>query len=135
MNEAADWVSLLVNPEPIRAIFGPQVPSLTGVDVHDLLLGRDGPSLIVRFDLPDYPAAPPRKWVDAQANRVQLRLRAVDVRELSVNGIEWATVTVMTLRSEDGGVRLRLTGAGESLDALVGWVYVDSISAYCQEPA
>lgn len=135
MNESADWVSLLVNPEPIRAIFGTHTPSLTDVEVHDLLLGRDGPSLLVRFDLPDYPAEPPRKWVEAEANRVQLRLRAVEVRALTVNGVGWATATAMTLQPEDGAVRLRLGGADTCLDALVGWVYVDEISAYLQASA
>ncbi len=135
MNESADWVSLLVNPEPIRAIFGAQAPSLTGIEVHDLLLGRDGPSLLVRFDLPDYPAKPPRKWVEAEANRVQLRLRAVEVRALTVNGVGWATATAMNLQPEDGAVRLRLVGTDTCLDALVGWVYVDEISAYLQASA
>jgi hypothetical protein len=135
VNESADWVSLLVNPEPIRAIFGTHTPSLTGIEVHDLLLGRDGPSLVVRFDLPDYPADPPRKWVEAEANRVQLRLRAVEVRALTVNGVGWATATTMTLEPEDGGVRLRLDAADTCLDALAGWAYVDEISAYLQASA
>jgi hypothetical protein len=128
-----DWVSLLANPELIRAAFGHFVPSLAEVRVRDLLIGSDGPTIHLGFDLAEIPANPPDKWAQAQVNRVQLRLFGFDATQLNTGGVDWRSPAAVTLTKEDGGIRLRLVGANLYLDALVGQIYVDQVNPYRAE--
>lgn len=53
-----NWVRLLENPVVIRSIFGDTIPSLSGVDIHEFRLRRDGSSVGVRFNLSEFPGGP-----------------------------------------------------------------------------
>jgi hypothetical protein len=72
----SDWTDLLVDPRTIRAIFGPTGPSLEGIELHAIELHRDGPTVTLRFDVAEFPADPPKKWLERECNRVWLKLQA-----------------------------------------------------------
>ena len=59
-----DWADFLLNPTPLRSIFGDISPSLKGVDLHEIVVDRDGPRVSLRFDLKNFIERPPTIWKD-----------------------------------------------------------------------
>jgi Immunity protein 50 len=81
----AHWTDLLEDAAPIRAIFGDAPPSLHGVDLHEVVVSWDGPSVSLRLDTAEFPASPPPKW--AKLNTVQLTLEAFPVETMSMSDV------------------------------------------------
>ncbi|UKA05131.1 immunity 50 family protein [Photobacterium damselae subsp. damselae] len=55
-----NWTKYLLDSNKIKAIFGDKIPSIEAIDLHEVLLNRDGPKVTFRFDLSDYPDNPPK---------------------------------------------------------------------------
>jgi Immunity protein 50 len=129
-----DWTDLLEDPRGIRAIFGDTCPSLDRVELHDIVLGRDGPTVTLRFDLPEFPLDPPTKWRHAGFNRVQVRLLAIGVRELNVSGL--ATEMVLNLEIVRDAGLARVHGATNRIviDLAAEFLAVPDVSAYLDSP-
>jgi Immunity protein 50 len=127
-----DWTQLLVDPRAVRAIFGETCPSLDGVELHEVVLDRDGPTVSLRFDLRDFPTDPPTKWREAGFNRVQVSLQAIGVRELDIRGLlTEPTLDLSTFRDCEL-VHVRGTTDGMLIDLAADFLAVtsDSVSAY-----
>ena len=152
------WTDHIIDSRPIKAIFGEHCPSLANVNLHEVTLHQDGPTLLLRFDLDlsEFPTDPPKKWVTQRANTVQLRLKALDVRELSIIGAATTMTATITLTSEkldvddeatnlhtshvdarqpQSAIRLRVIGDTCNINCLANFVYIDQISAYKQDPS
>lgn len=114
------------------AIYGQDVPSLHGVDFHGLELRRDGPALLLRFDLPDYPKHPPQKWA-AEFNRVQLRLLALGVRDFKMVGLQRSCRLAVGVVKNDEQIRLLGNGPGMPFEVSADHLLVDGVSAYRAE--
>lgn len=80
------WFELLVNSQSIKSIYGDETPSLKNVDVHSLLLHRDGPKLSMKFNLNEYPSSPPKKWNAQEFNTVQIVLSFLDLKSVEMSG-------------------------------------------------
>ncbi|WP_179107061.1 Imm50 family immunity protein [Variovorax sp. KK3] len=126
------WTDLLVDAAPVRAIYGSSPPLLEGVDLHEMSLHRDGPRLLLRFDLHGFPDHPPAKWSASGLNRVQMRLLAVGVENLQISG--FSSNMRMDLRIVKEGPLVRLCGQNEhaKFGLRTEFVMVDGISAYRQ---
>lgn len=125
------WIDLLDDPRSIRAVYGAHVPSLAGAVLHELRLHRDGPQVIFRIDLPEYPANPPEKWVTQGFTTVQLELVLGGVQNVLVEGL--STDSVVDLELGRAGDHVRTTtsaGSSSVIDVRSRWVSVDRISAY-----
>lgn len=124
------WIEGVVDSKAIEAIFGDVVPCLAGVELLELVVDGRGPTLRLRFNLPDFPESPPKKWVQRQANTVQMTMSAFEVRGLSIQGAASEMIVSLELFREDEGMRVVVNGDHIGIDCLAGWVYVDKISAY-----
>ncbi len=126
----SNWTELLLNPQPLQAIFGADEVTLDGVDLHEVLLYRDGPSVTLRFDLAGFPALPPRKWAEQGLNRVQVQLELSGVGALSIQG--WPARSRIDLVLERRAGHIALSGyCGEvSIDLLGQFVQLKKVSAY-----
>lgn len=80
------WVDFLQDSQAIRSIYCADLPSLSDIDLHEVRLDRRGTSVFLRFDLADYPAPAPKKWIARNANMVQLQLQFSDVGNLTLDG-------------------------------------------------
>lgn len=67
-------------------MFGDSEPALDRVDIHEVRLCRQGVTLFLRFDLAEYPSAPPKKWAALEANTVQVELALSSVEHLTIEG-------------------------------------------------
>lgn len=118
------------NKAPILSIFS-SPPSLDQVDVHEVRLHRDGPTICVRFDVSSYPEHPPQKWAVACHNRVQVTLRLSDVSGVQMNG--WGTNNLCRVELERVGefaIRFRMVGAEARLECSCAFIEIENISAY-----
>ncbi|MGK5678848.1 Imm50 family immunity protein [Actinoplanes sp. URMC 104] len=122
------WTKALGNPEGLLAVYEGVPPELTGVSVHELTIGRDGPSVTVTFDLPG-PANPPAKWARAGFDTVQVRLRLFGVADLELRGISTDPVADLELTAGDP-VRLEITSPDLTLRVVAAFADVAGFSAY-----
>ncbi|MFF2567518.1 Imm50 family immunity protein [Streptomyces sp. NPDC058084] len=123
------WTSLLANPSGIERIYEGRVPDLTGVHFHSVELNREGPSLLLRFDMPSYPENPPHKWQKQGFNVVQMTLGLSGVEEPTLHGFAIDPVADISLRSQER-ITLDVHSASLRLHATAATVYVANISAY-----
>lgn len=125
------WTNFLLNAEKIAAIFPGEVPSLVDVDLHEVVLHRDGPRITLRFDLANYPKVAPKKWEMQKFNRVQLQLTLIGIVDISIKG--WATECKIDLLLQKVGNRVKLLGSNElvEIEVVADFVRLDEVSAYC----
>jgi hypothetical protein len=105
------WSLSCDNPEAIARLYD-SVVGLDRVELHELILHRDGPRLQLRFDLPRFPDHPPSRW-QAGANTVQVTLDLWIIEDFLLEG--WATSNVgefaLTPSPEGIQVSFRTTSA------------------------
>ena len=130
----SNWTDLLNDPRAVRAIFGDHVPSLSGVELFEVVVNHDNLHAVLRFDLQDYPADPPPKWSAQGFNRVQVELKAWGLQEVLVDVTTTRTTTVDISVVRDGALtRVRGIGDGVLIDLRADFVDVSSaggLSAY-----
>ncbi|MGJ5896619.1 Imm50 family immunity protein [Streptomyces niveiscabiei] len=127
------WVALLHNPEGVSSVYGGDVPDLQGVQVHEVALLRDGPTLKIRLDLPEYPERPPRKWALQGFNTVQVEFSFVALREVLVEGFSVEVRADISVREEGGRVKLEVSAEGVRVGAVADTFYLSKISAYADD--
>ena len=130
-----DWTDLLDDPRAIRAIFRDTAPSLDQIELHEVVLDRDGPTAILRFDLAEFPIDPPKKWLEQGCNTVQVRLQAIGVRTVEVQGLVTSPVLDLEIRREGKDLHVGGGTAGMSFEITSEWLAItsDSVSAYTND--
>ena len=127
------WIEHVLNSKTITSIYPAHAPSLSGVRLHELSITCGGDlQCRLRFDLQDFPADAPPKWVQRECNTVQLALNLTQVTiEQCVipsgNGIGDLSIV------HDGTgfqVEFSTRAQGVVFRAQTTWIHVDSISAY-----
>ena len=78
-----DWIDSVGNAEFLRKLF-PRAPSPCNVRVLEVNLHQDGPRVLVRLDLNEFPLQPPAKWMPS--NQAQIGLIGFGFRELKIQG-------------------------------------------------
>ncbi|ATB44114.1 hypothetical protein CYFUS_009595 [Cystobacter fuscus] len=127
------WMDLLGKAEFFRKLY-PVEPSLRKVRVHEVELLQDGPTVFLRFDLNDFPSAPPSKWLNAGANTAHVKLLCSGVLGLEIQG--WTTNNLADIdisRREEGGLILTASAEGFRFKGVFKFIWVDSISGYTQK--
>jgi hypothetical protein len=124
------WISLLDGSHFLSLLFPGEPPSLESVELHEIKLESDGPVVRLRFDLPDFPASPPRKWVDQKFNVVQVEIMGIGVRSISLNGWSHNNIASIRLTKEGSEIQLRVRGDTVVVDATFGHIRVAKVSAY-----
>lgn len=128
-----NWTDLVLDAAPVRSIFGPKPPTLEGISLHEIILHRDGPRVLLRFDLHDFPVRPPEKWFAAGFNRVQIRLLALDVQELEIAGLQSNVQVDLSVKKDGPLVRLHADNGAVRFDIGAAALIVENISAYREE--
>ncbi|NIM40577.1 MAG: hypothetical protein GTN84_06170 [Hydrogenophaga sp.] len=126
----SNWTDLLRDAAPIKAIYGLHLPTLEGIDLHEICLHRDGPRALLRFDLKDFPSFPPKKWSSSGFNRVQIRLCATDVQSVKLEGLGKNMVLDLAVVKDGARVRLRADNGVVRFDMRATSVFVETVSAY-----
>jgi len=121
-------IASLENPQEIQSLFGDEI-DLSAIQLHEVVLHRDGPVLRLRFDIPSVPEQLPKKW-SAGVNTTQLSLAAWGLQSLQIEG--WASNIGGELSVTSDGALKRLTFNGEKcrINAVCEMLRVENISAY-----
>lgn len=117
------WTAALSDATALERIYKGGIPELSGVRVHQLAFKRDGPQLVVHFDLPAYPVEPPAKWRAQGFNTVQLEVSFVGVRSVQLEGfgtdpvadIEIVDANPLQVRFDSDQFQMELTAVGAML--------------------
>ena len=128
-----NWIDLTTNPIGLREIFHGDPPPLVGVSVFGVAVDREGPSLRVTLDLPDYPSDPPVKWKRSGFNTVQLGLLFGGVAELSLTGISTEVIADIAMKRAGSVLRLDLTSTVMRVSASAASVTVSEVTAYLNQ--
>lgn len=125
------WSRHIENPDSL-ALFGAAAEDLGFIELHELIVHRDGPLLRLRFDVSFVPEKFPVRW-PAEANTTQITLAASGIGDLGVAG--WAT-SVSGLLSVDigGNVRvLHFKGESCAVRTVYSVLRVKKVSGYVNE--
>jgi hypothetical protein len=124
------WIQYVDNPKPITSIYQ-QLPVLQQVRILEAQLLQDGPEVLLRIDLNEFPASPPLKWIAGKFNRVQMKLSLIDVSDVQIAG--WCTDNVgnIEISQYDGSLRVVFNSPACKLRCDAKFIHIASISAYC----
>jgi hypothetical protein len=125
-------MEFIENRQAICGPFGDDTPLPNPVDVFQVSLDREGPSIYLHFDLPSYPKRPPEKWAKQGFNRVQVTLGLVDTADLVVSG--WSTKQVGDIqiaKNSEGRLRVQFSSAQFNMTATAMTAFVQKVSGYC----
>jgi len=132
-NTDSTWLEHVLNPKTITSIYPAQAPSLSGVRLHELSIICGGDlQCRLRFDLQDFPADAPPKWVQRECNTVQLALNLTQVtieRCVIPSGDGIGDLSIV----HDGtGIQVEFSTQAQGIvfRAQTTWIQVDGISAY-----
>jgi hypothetical protein len=121
------------NPWPVEEIYETE-PKLDGVDVMQVTYDRDGPKIVVRFDLPEYPSNPPEKWAKQGFNRVQVQISLIGVRDVGHKGWAISNAASLSFAMDESGTKVaRIDGQTTHFNATFDHLIIDKVSAYRNE--
>jgi hypothetical protein len=123
-----NWLALLQNPIPIKSIYADFVPALRNVNLHEVIIHRDGPKVALRFDLTDFPESPPREWENF--NTVQVCLVMYEVKKLSINGFRTTCMLDFNIQKYDDSINFIASGDDVDIYIISSFALVDKVSAY-----
>jgi len=124
-----DWLDLVLDPRPVRAVFGDVTPSLRDILVETATLEIRGHGITLGVALADYPADPPRKWRQAGNNTVWLTLAFDDADLIEVHGPLTTERADLVVTREGEHLRAELTGATLRMSIRCRWFDVRRITA------
>jgi len=126
------WLDEVDNGRFLAALYGGRAPSLDPVNLHEILLHRDGPTIALRFDLPEFATKPAKGWDAAGYNVVQVRLTLFGVLSARLDG--WATTMTGPLRIERRSMlSVAFAADNAAFHIETEFVRVDGVSPYVQE--
>ncbi|MFD1811773.1 Imm50 family immunity protein [Rhodococcus gannanensis] len=111
-------------------MFGGIDPPLGTVELSEVRLDRRAASLLLRFDLANYPENPPAKWVAQESNTIQLELEFSTLRSVTIDG--WGTemeAHLEVVRNAEGLIELTC-GEAPRIKATAEWLRISKMSAY-----
>lgn len=102
------WTELPCNELMIRIFSKP--PEVGYIDLFDVEIKRNGPTVIINFDLIDVlPDKPPIKW-GKEFNRCRVGIYCLDVSDLIISGISRNMKAEIKFEIHEGNNRVRITG-------------------------
>ena len=125
-----NWLTLLVDPLPIRSIYGDFVPTLRSVNLHEVIIHRDGPKVVLRFDLADFPEFPPKKWNASKFNTVQVCLLMIGVKKLFISGFDRTCILDISIHKDDNDINLSAISDNVQISIISSFATIDKVSAY-----
>jgi hypothetical protein len=108
------WRDVLINRAVLDELYT-DIPALDRVWLRSIHLGRVGPTVIVRCDLPEFPDRLADGAVAEDHDRLQLHLRFLDVAGVDLAGCSLPSEAAVSLRALDRR-RLAVELVGDSVD-------------------
>ena len=125
------WLDGIAFKEKILNVFQ-NPPSIDVVYLHEVRLHQDGPHLTLRFDLKDYPEAPPIEWAEKKYNTVQVVLELWSLGAIEIRGFATENHVKIQLTPVDRDIKFLITGTTNISGAATN-AMIQKVSAYRKE--
>jgi hypothetical protein len=125
------WLDGIAFKEKILSVFR-HPPSIDEVFLHELKLHQDGPHLTLRFNLKDYPDAPPLEWVEKGYNTVQVTLELWGLHSIEIRGFSTENVVKIQLTPSNRYLEFLITGTTNISGSATNGM-IQKVSAYRKE--
>mgnify|MGYP002357176086 FL=1 len=122
-----DWTVAVSNPQSLA-----QLPSDIGalpIDLHEVILHRDGPRVRLRFDIAAVPHPLPARW-DGDANRTQVQLACFGISAFTLSGFATTMSGRLTVQPADGAWDMEFRADDVVFRLRASLVRVESLSGY-----
>jgi hypothetical protein len=121
-------IEQIENPRALTGLFGEGF-DISEVDLHEVSIHRDGPTLQFRFDISRVPASHPARW-PAGANTTQVVLRAGGIDRLQITGFSTRCGGILRTLTVGGTPVIEFTSESCSVTCSFSWLRVESVSGY-----
>jgi hypothetical protein len=121
-------IECIENPQAVTSLFGDGF-DIADIDLHEVVVHRDGPSIKLRFDIAAVPATLPSRWPKA-ANTTQLVISAMTIDALQMSGFSTECRGVLRSYSDQGKHVLEFNGPGCLIRCRFSWLRIESVSGY-----
>jgi len=121
-------IERIENPQSLTSLFGDDF-DFAEVDLHEVVVHRDGPTIRLRFDLPQVPEVPPSRWPKG-ANTTQVVLLAEAIDALEISGFATECTGVLQALTENGRKILEFSCPASSIRFAYAWLRITGISGY-----
>jgi hypothetical protein len=127
----AGWLRGCQNPRSVEQLFD-ETRGLDRVELHKMILHRDGPRLQLRFQLPRFADRPSPRW-HPEHNALQVTMSFWGVAEATLTGWTGGNVGELRVLSESP-YRLEFTGEGVVVRCAFEKSRVDGVAAFQEAP-
>ena len=125
------WSTTIENPQSL-ALLEAEPSDLAEIELHELILHRDGPVLPLRFDIPIKPPLMPARW-PAESNATQIVLAVWGADALTIEGWGSTVRGMLSIEVGEGAQVIRFAGEGCSLQANYLSLRVEKIHGYVNQ--
>jgi len=125
------WHQNLENPQAISSLF-PGLDDLSLVELHEVIVHRDGPLLRLRFDVQVVPESLPGRW-PSDTNTTQITLAAWGMEALRILGWGTSVSGLLSVERRDNVRILSFTSEGCEIRAQYAGLRVEKVHGYADQ--
>ncbi|WP_394370027.1 Imm50 family immunity protein [Hymenobacter piscis] len=130
------WIEHVLNPKTITSIYPTEPPSLEQIQLAEVAIVCGGDlQCKLHFNLKDFPADAPIKWVQRNCNTVQLSLNLIQTELIQCTIPGGSGIGDLSIMHD--GKRFQVTFTTQPqvvvFQATATWIHVDNISGYQKE--
>ena len=127
------WTEHILNPKLISSLFKGEIPSLKQIKMYETSVMFGGTvQCKMHFDLKDFLAEAPIKWVQSKYNTVGMSLNLIDadIKHFSVCGGEMVGDLSIDFLDSAFLVEFSTDKSGMIFSAIAKWINVDKVEGY-----
>ena len=131
---SSSWRKFTMNPEAIASVFGEFDPSLSDVKLSKGEFSDEGPTLLLSFEINDYPSNPPTRWNRAPSNLVVIQLQCLGVQSLSMGmNSEFGKISCQMSKDEGGLIEIHISGNSTTALVRCGFIRINHVTPYLRD--
>ena len=122
------WHQYILNPEALTSLFK-EIPDLSHIVLHEVVLERQGEFISLRFDLDQFPLSAPDAW--SEYNTVQVVLQIIQTSSLFIKGWQSPLSGILNVSlKEEETYQLTFESVGCAIDIEAAGIRLEKVSAY-----
>jgi hypothetical protein len=125
------WIDSFDFKEKVLSVYQ-GCPSLDDAYLHEVKLHQDGPHCTLRFNLRDYPNAPPKEWLEKGYNTVQLTMQLWGLKTIEIRGFSTENYVNIHFDRFDQQFKFSVTGT-TNISGVADFAMIEKLSAYKRE--
>jgi hypothetical protein len=125
-------IEYIENSQALTSLFGEGF-DLSEVDLHEVVVHRDGPSMRLRFDISCVPSTLPSRW-PKEANTTQVVLLVFGIDKLQISGFTTQCQGTLRTLSDQDHQMIEFTGFQCALTCAFHMLRIERVSGYVIAP-